>query len=353
MKTQSTLALLVLLGTYASADTLQYTMQTLGTGPGFYSRSARINNNGQVIGYTYTSQFFSSRGRGFIYSNGEMTDIGVLEGGLFSNSVGLNEKGQVVGDASNPQNLSHAVIYENGLLTDIDPIIGDSFYSYANAINNKGQIVGSTNLGAYLFDSGVKTRLSTMDAAYDINDSGAIAGINRLNHAAIYYNGTVQDLGTLGGNSSMLLDINENGQGVGRYATSSGVPKSFIYKDGQTVDLGILEGGNLCYANALNDQCWAVGMATYNGSSYLDTHGFVYHDGLMYDLNDIVDSSGDGWNIFSATGINNSGWIAASAYNSLTGEGMAVLLKPVPEPVTLSFATLCAAAALNRRRKRK
>jgi len=353
MNTKLTLASLIFVGTCASVSALQYTMQTLGTGVGFYSRSVGINNKGQVIGYTYTSQFLSSRGRGFIYSNGVMVDIGVLEGGLFSNSVGLNEKGQVVGDASNPQNRSHAFIYENGVLTDLDPIIGDHFYSYANAINNKGQIIGYTNMCNYLYEGGVKTRLIGMSGAFSINDAGAIAGINTMNHAAIYSNGSVQDLGTLRGNSSLLLDINENGQGVGRYTTSDGVPKSFIYKDGQTVDLGILPGGNLCYANALNDNGWVVGMATYNGSSYLDTHGFVYCDGLMYDLNDIVDSSGDGWNIFSVTGINNSGWLAASADNAQTGESMAVLLKPVPEPMTLSLATLGAATLLYRRRKRQ
>ena len=74
---------------------------------------------------------------GYVWQNGTVT---LLEGG--SNDcyiTGVNDQGQVVGYANN-----HAVIWQNGAITDLTPqIASTNSFSYAYGINNQGDIVGS------------------------------------------------------------------------------------------------------------------------------------------------------------------------------------------------------------------
>ena len=51
------------------------------------------------------------------------------------------------------------------------------------------------------------------------------------------------DLGTLGGSSSAAWGINEAGQVVGAAATATGAQHAFLYTNGMMIDLGTLEPG--------------------------------------------------------------------------------------------------------------
>jgi probable HAF family extracellular repeat protein len=67
------------------------------------------------------------------------------------------------------------------------------------------------------------------------------------------------DLGTLGGNFSEALAINDRGQVVGRSTTASGVWKAFLWTaKGGMVDLGTL-GGNSGQAHAVNSRGQIIG----------------------------------------------------------------------------------------------
>jgi probable HAF family extracellular repeat protein len=72
--------------------------------------------------------------------------------------------------------------------------------SYASAINDKGQVVGYSNLAG-----------------------------DQNNRAFLYKDGKMTDLGTLGGTSSEAKGINESGQVVGWSDNSSGPAYGFIY----------------------------------------------------------------------------------------------------------------------------
>src|SRR3989337_1465657 len=98
-------------------------------------------------------------------------------------------------------------------------------YSVASGLNNKGQVVGWSNIvgdqydHAFLWESGIMIDLGTLGGkssyAGAINDSGIIAGQAEISpntmRAFRYADGSMQNLGTLGGNSSNGQDINNSG----------------------------------------------------------------------------------------------------------------------------------------------
>ena len=77
-------------------------------------------------------------------------------------------------------------------------------------------------------------------------------------HAFLYSNGTMTDLGTLGGLSSDPYDINDNGQVVGFAELTDGQQHAFLYSNGIMTDLGAL-GGTFSCAYSINNNGQVVG----------------------------------------------------------------------------------------------
>jgi len=128
-------------------------MTNLGTLPEYYSSYGyAINNEGEVTGASGTSPVGPDHA--ILYSNGQMRDLGGLPG--YSNNTGLaiNDAGQVVGTAFNVNSsISRAFLYSNGQMQDlnnmIDPSLGLTL-SDARAINDSGQIVANGGNRAFL-----------------------------------------------------------------------------------------------------------------------------------------------------------------------------------------------------------
>jgi probable HAF family extracellular repeat protein len=108
-----------------------------------------INDLGQVTGFadlpgdSPTSPnfhaFFWSRETGTI-------DLGTLSGDVYSEGLGLNNKGQVVGESCSAGfALCRAFIWEHGKMSDLNKLVasGSSLYlNFANDINDLGEIAG-------------------------------------------------------------------------------------------------------------------------------------------------------------------------------------------------------------------
>ena len=70
------------------------TMTDLGTLGGTLSEAYGINDNGQVVGWSLTS---NGSGRAFLDSNGTMTDLGTVDG-IASTATAVNANGQIAGN---------------------------------------------------------------------------------------------------------------------------------------------------------------------------------------------------------------------------------------------------------------
>lgn len=103
---------------------------------------------------------------------------------------------------------------------------------------------------------------STFVSRYDINDYGHVVGLNAAGHAFLYINGTITDLGTLGGSpNSFATSINNHDQIVG-YSNEH----AFLYSNGVMTDLGTFDGVSSA-AYGINDSGQISG-TVYTGGTY-------------------------------------------------------------------------------------
>jgi probable HAF family extracellular repeat protein len=125
-----------------------------------------------------------------------MVDLGTL-GGQYSEALGVNDVGDIVGWSEGPHDANHAFLYRDGVMHDLGSLGGPSLNSEAHAINNHRQIVGITNDVTInwvpaLWESGTWYDLNalippgsgwTLLGANDINDAGQITGIGYFDDA--------------------------------------------------------------------------------------------------------------------------------------------------------------------------
>jgi probable HAF family extracellular repeat protein len=116
------------------------------------SRATAISNRGQVVGYSYSPP--DEHGRwtrhAFMWENGARMDLGALAGGdvvgppmsgMGSAASDINDRGQIVGYSTDRSATYHAVLWQNGSLTDLGPAPGD-ITALAYSINSRGDIAG-------------------------------------------------------------------------------------------------------------------------------------------------------------------------------------------------------------------
>jgi probable HAF family extracellular repeat protein len=167
--------------------------------PGDTSGAATaINDRGQVVGISGTCDQAVGRftaAHAVLWENGTVTDIGNLGGDAWNTPMAINQRGDVVGfagqpgdDPDNPQ--LHAFLWtRHDGIQDLGALPGD-VYSEAHGINERRQVVGIScdaagSCRAFLWQNGVMTDLNTLvgpgyadvlTTAQDINDLGEITG---------------------------------------------------------------------------------------------------------------------------------------------------------------------------------
>jgi probable HAF family extracellular repeat protein len=211
------------------------------------------------------------------------------------------------------------------------PTLGGSVFG--SAVNDSGQVTGLSYLSdgvtehAFIYSNGVMQDLGTLggkdSAGYEINDSGQVTGNsaqsnNSTYHAFIYSNGLMQDIGTLGGAQSGGAGINKSGQVTGFSSLSDDASgHAFIYSNGVMLDIGALGGSFQSFGLSINDSGQVTGASTLSDNT--TQRAFLYSSGQMVDLNTLIDPNSPlarYATLIQATGISNAGNIVAMGTDS-------------------------------------
>ncbi|HEU4679823.1 MAG TPA: hypothetical protein VFS35_09910, partial [Terrimicrobiaceae bacterium] len=227
-------------------------------------------------------------------------DLGTL-GGANSTANAINDLGQIVGSSGAPSPAvgSRATLFRTtGNNVDLGGL-GDDTTSRANDINNLGQIVGEAEIQSNNTPATIVTRATLFSGT----------GTGNI------------DLGDsfLTGVPSSAAAINNVGQIVGY--RENGSRRAAVFSPGGSItELGTLPGGNFSQATAINDAGLIVGV----GNALPPR--LEYHGAIFQGFNNNVDlgvlpehsGTGAGRDGFSrASDVNNAGMIVG--YSQLSG----------------------------------
>lgn len=309
------------------------------------------------------------------------TDLGTL-GGNASQAASRNQRGETVGVALNgaPENpdfalfmngflpaatQARAFLWQGNGLQDLGTLGGDD--AFASTINESGLIYGLSytdtvandttgvpTIHPFLWKNGRMRDLGSLGGSLAIpgpisyfwtgpilNERGEAIGTSTLPgdenwHGFVWSSGAMRDLGTLGGDFSEALAINEAGLIVGRadFSPESPYHHAVSWRKGAIKDLGAVGSCQNSTATGVNSSgdtvVGGLGACTDDPDDQNYFSAFVSKKGLaMADLNSLVSPPSD-MHIEFATAINDRGEIIINAYSE-TGDFHVMLLEPIKE----------------------
>jgi|GEM_PF-1218396 len=312
----------LLLAKYSRAETPTYVISELTSGGQI---PCQLNNFGGFVGRG--SDPAVQKTKAMVWTNGKSHSKhwGILPGGEYSSGFAINDAGQVAG-SSNTGNSMAPFIWKPGGNVERIPLLSGDICGQGFGINKHGHVVGYSSgpSGRRAFvwsgNAAIRNLGSLPGGSYSIaravNDSDEVAGTSASpagNRAVLWtHAGNTWDLGTLPGDvSSEAMAMNNAGDVVGYSKGPAGL-RAFLW-----TKTGGMEGlsDKVSQAFAINDAGVVVGSFVSSSGD----HAFVWkkQTGIM-DLND-ASSAALGVVLFEAHSINDKGQIIAMGKNSNEG----------------------------------
>ncbi len=221
----------------------------VGAAPNTYAYG--VNSLGVLVGVAGVN----NESHAMVWTGSQSIDLGTF-GGTQSLALGINNKGQVVGQSVEAGDLSaSAFLWQKGVMKRLPPPTG-FLYAQATGINDEGQIVGN------IFDQ-----------------TGAVARSVRWNEE-----GKMQILDTLGVDQTYATAINKDGAIVGVAPKLDGTFVAFVTKGKKLVELPSL-GGVYSQGNGINGSGDIVGVSTTPVTN--ENHAVLWKKGVLIDLGSI------------------------------------------------------------------
>lgn len=213
-------------------------------GPGEQVRAVDINDRGQALVQIHPWGAGPRRWVAAVWQVGGGVDELAGPAGARVEAVAINRRGDVAGEVSTDDGDVRATVWRRGRMIDLGTLggpvsrVGDGSYARTRqqAFSDRGHVVGSSTTAS--------------------GDE----------HAFLWQDGEMVDLGTLGGTTSAATAVNDRGQVVGHSTTATGEQHAFLWHEGRMIDLGrtLAEGST---AVDINDRGQIVGHTTSTGDT--------------------------------------------------------------------------------------
>jgi probable HAF family extracellular repeat protein len=335
-----------------------YKVQDLGVQhPDNFGMAMGLNNYGwtlnmeQLLDHSVTSTLYPAVQGTVRISIGELNlPLGTLGGKNSSiNWNGINDPGDAVGmsETSVPDPNGEDVclfgthltclpfFWRNGHMHALPTLGGNN--GQASAVNNSGQVAGYAENGTadstcppgtenfmvdlpVMWTKGNAQPLPTIGTdkdgvAFGINNQGQVVGYSgtciAANYAVLWENDTATPLPDFGNPGAIAFAINGHNQIVGQAVNSEGTTLAALWENNTVKSLGTLLPGDVAsFATSINNRGQVVGSSFDSSSSW--SHGLLWQNGRMYDLNTLFPASSNLY-VISASNINESGQIAGMA----------------------------------------
>lgn len=294
-----------------------------------------LNDRGVATG-TATRHDGDKHGVTFKARDGQM--VGMPWNGISTWGRGINNHGVIAGHDSYPWRVPvRGWVWSHKELRYLSS--EQATATWTTAINDAGMVVGQTS--AYEAFIAIDGEFVLIDKAPGyaaalgscINSFGDMAGyhIGEISDIGdksfVRFGGQVEALDIPGAYSHNALGLNDSRQVCGWARQDPSSPMiAFVWQDGKVTLIPPLVLGKRAssQAKAINQAGVVVGVCE---RADRGTYAFLWQDGVMHELNQLIDEASAGWRLHSATAINNHGQIVGQG--AFDGVRRAFLATPV------------------------
>jgi probable HAF family extracellular repeat protein len=211
----------------------------------------------------------------FLKDKTGFNDLGTFEGGNFATGTGINDKGQILGSATDKEGVEHVVVYDGSSFIDL----GTSQYAVADRLTNRGTVLA-------MIDNPVANSRFSVVPIRDLdpaamNGAGTVATVHYVSGPTRRFAYQVwmphgQEIQKLEGIYGVIdsIDMNRDGVVVGTERGREFFRTAFVSRNAHLVYLDHLiprnRGWNVYKAGAINDKGQIAAIAEdFNGDYHM------------------------------------------------------------------------------------